>query len=133
MVLSVDHIELIVTDLDKTIKLFEAMGFKLVTKTPHHGGSAEMQLPGTNQVIFELHTVSGEENPGVNHIAFLTDDIAGDRQKLVNAGVKMSPLHLVKASGRTLSNFRDPSGFRLQFTDVNRVPPVEDPNMPEGH
>jgi hypothetical protein len=33
-----------------------------------------MQLPGENQPIFEIHQVTGEENPGVNHIAFKVDN-----------------------------------------------------------
>ena len=51
MVKNVDHIELIVRDLDEFVVFFQKLGFKLLTRTAHHGGSAELQLPGPNQVI----------------------------------------------------------------------------------
>lgn len=122
--IGIDHIELVVKDVDTFVNMFKAMGFELLTRTTHHGGSAEMKLPGENQVIFELHSVAGEENPGMNHIAFLTDDIERDRQVLMDAGFNVSAANLVKATGRTLANWRDPDGFRQQMTDIKRVEPI---------
>src|SRR3954465_15960622 len=74
MVRGIDHIELIVRNVDETITFFQDLGFKLLTRTKHHGTSVEMQLPGENQPIFEIHQVTGEENPGGNHIAFKVDN-----------------------------------------------------------
>ncbi len=62
MIRSIDHIELIVRDVDETVAFFLKLGFALLTKTGHHGGSAEIQLPGPNQPIFEIHTATGEEH-----------------------------------------------------------------------
>ena len=59
MVQGIDHIELVVRNVDEFIEFFQTIGFKLLSRTPHHGGSAELQLPGTNQPIFEVHTVGG--------------------------------------------------------------------------
>ena len=52
MVQAIDHIELIVRDVDAHIALFEKLGFEVLTRTAHHGGSAELRLPGENQPIF---------------------------------------------------------------------------------
>jgi len=122
MILRIDHIELVVSDLEKFIGLFEKMGFEVILRTPHHGGSAELKLPGEGQPVFELHSVRGEENPGVNHIAFTCDDIEKAHQSLVDQGIvfEKGP-YLVPASGRTIANFRDPDGRRLQLVDSRRV------------
>ena len=124
MVRSIDHIELIVGDLDEFVKTFEKLGFKLISQTAHHGGSAELQLPGSNQPIFEIHRATGEENPEMNHIAFLVDDLEEDCKELAAKGVVFeSGPHLVKVSGRTTANFRNPDGFRLQLVDAKRIKP----------
>jgi catechol 2,3-dioxygenase-like lactoylglutathione lyase family enzyme len=77
MIRGIDHIELIVRDVEEFVAFFERMGFKVLTRTSHHGSSAELQLPGENQPIFEIHQVGGEENIGVNHIAFKVDNAQG--------------------------------------------------------
>ena len=45
MVQRIDHIELIVSDVEPYVQLFEKLGFKLLTRTSHHGESVELQLP----------------------------------------------------------------------------------------
>lgn len=129
MITGIDHIEIVVTDLEKYIELFEKMGFEVILRTPHHGGSAEVKLPGEGQTIFELHSVEREENPGVNHIAFACDDINQTYQSMVDQGVafEKGPF-LVPASGRTIANYRDPGGFRLQLVDPRRIEAEEDPS-----
>ena len=70
MIVGIDHIEIIVRDVKQYVEFYQKLGFKLLSWTEHHGGSAELQLPGENQPIFEIHTLLGEENPGINHISF---------------------------------------------------------------
>ena len=38
MVLGIDHIELIVRDVDEYVEFYQKMGFKLLLRTGHHGG-----------------------------------------------------------------------------------------------
>ena len=120
----IDHIELIVSDVEPYVQLFQKLGFKLLTRTSHHGESVELQLPGPNQPIFEIHQVGGEENIGVNHIAFQVDDAHQAYGELKEAGVTFDggPT-FVEASGRLVVNFRDPDGWRLQLADAKRKPP----------
>ena len=124
MIRGIDHIELIVRNVDEFVQMFEKLGFKLISRTPHHGGSAELQLPGPNQPIFEIHKVTGEENPEMNHIAFLVEDLEEEYKELAARGIvfERGP-HLVKVSGRTSANFRDPDGCRLQLVDAKRIEP----------
>jgi len=123
---SVDHIELIVRNVDEYVDFFQKLGFELRLRTSHHGGSAELQLPGPNQPIFEVHTATGEETIGVNHIAFKVDDAQAAYDDIVSKGIKpeQGP-RLVEVTGRTNVNLRDPDGWRLQLVDSERKPPKD--------
>ena len=76
MIKSIDHMELIVCDVDAHVGFFKKLGFNVLMHTSHHGGSAELQLPGDNQPIIEIHEATGEEVIGINHIALKVDDAA---------------------------------------------------------
>lgn len=131
MVKRIDHIELVVRDVNEFVAFFQKLGFKLLSRTPHHGGSAELQLPGDNQPIFEIHTVEGEENIGINHIAFLVDDVEKEYADLSAQGIKFERApHFIKATGRLIANFRDPDGWRLQLVDAKRLEPEEEESGP---
>ena len=123
VVTHLDHIELIVNDLDGFIRMFEAMGYVETSRSDHHGLSVEFQIPGVDQPIFELHQVSGEEVVGVNHIAWRVDDIAAAADELRSKGVEVDDPNLVEATGRTIINGRDPDGWRIQFVDAKRDAP----------
>ena len=124
MIRGIDHIELVVRDVEEFITFFQKMGFKLLTRTSHHGDSAELQLPGPNQPIFEIHQVSGEENIGVNHIAFTVDNAQEAYENLRSQGItSMKAPNFVQSTGRTTVNFRDPDGWRLQLVDAARKAP----------
>jgi len=127
MVNRIDHIEIIVRDAAEYIAFMEALGFEVVTRTSHHGGSAELKLPGEGQPIFEIHQVEGEENPGVNHIAFAVDDAQSAYDGLQAAGVTTAnPPNYVRSTGRLTVNLRDPNGFRVQLVDAERKEPDPD-------
>ena len=124
MVLSIDHIELIVRDVDEFVEFYEKLGFQVLLRTAHHGGSAELQLPGENQPVLEIHSVSGEESIGVNHIAFKVANAQEAYDDVVAKGIKpeRGP-HLVEVTGRTNVNMREPDGWRVQLVDADRKPP----------
>ena len=123
MIRGIDHIELIVRDVEEFVTFFQKMGFQLLTRTSHHGASAELQLPGANQPIFEIHQVGGEENIGVNHIAFRVDNAQAAYEEMQRAGIAARTPNYVAATGRTTINFRDPDGWRLQLVDAERKAP----------
>ncbi|MHA1109170.1 MAG: VOC family protein [Alphaproteobacteria bacterium] len=124
MIRSIDHIELIVRDVDETVAYFRKLGFELLTKTGHHGGSAELQLPGPNQPIFEVHTATGEEVIGINHLALKVDSSDQAYEKLQADGVVFTRgPKFIPATGRTTVEMRDPDGWRIQLVDAERKPP----------
>lgn len=125
MIRSIDHIELIVRDVDETVAYFQKLGFELLTKTGHHGGSAELQLPGPNQPIFEIHTATGEEVIGINHIALKVDSSEQAYEKLQADGIAfVRGPKFIAATGRTTVEMRDPDGWRVQLVDAERKPPA---------
>lgn len=124
MIRGIDHIELIVRDIEASVAFFQKLGFQLLTRTSHHGESAELQLPGPNQPIFEIHQVDGEENIGVNHIAFKVDNAQSAYEELQNQGITSAKTpNFVQSTGRTTINLRDPDGWRLQLVDAVRKAP----------
>jgi catechol 2,3-dioxygenase-like lactoylglutathione lyase family enzyme len=116
----IDHIEIVSGNLDRAIEFYEKLG-PVVRRTGHHGRSVEFLIGGT---VFEVHAVGtggrGEENPGVNHIAFLVEggleDLEKARKELVDKGIECTEIDLVKSTGRYTFNLRDADGRRLQVT-----------------
>lgn len=128
MIRQVDHIELEVNNLEDMASMFNKMGFEEISRTSHHGGSVNVKLPGENQVIFEIHEVPRENNPDINHIAFLCDDIHKTQEDLIEKGFTFEkgpnnedPPYLIEASGRTISCFRDTDGRRMQLVDLKKI------------
>jgi glyoxylase I family protein len=113
---TVDHIELIVRSLRDSRSFYEALGFDFVRETDHHGVSLEMALGGQGGVVLEMHEPTMEENIGINHLAYLVDDIDAAVAGLVEAGARLEKGPVTaKHTGRRLANFRDPDGWRLQI------------------
>ena len=129
MIRGVDHIELIVRNLDEYIGFLETLGFEMLTRTTHHGGSVEMGIPGQEFPIFEIHQVTDEEVIGVNHIAFRVDDAQAAHDALHAAGIESAEAPgYVTSTGRTNVNLRDPDGWRLQLVAIDRKEPAEGPH-----
>ena len=124
MIKSIDHMELIVCDVDAHVEFFKKLGFNVLMHTSHHGGSAELQLTGDNQPIIEIHEATGEEVIGINHIALKVDDAAVAHETLSKNGVAFTRgPKLIEVTGRTTVELRDPDGWRIQLVDAERKPP----------
>ena len=127
MIKQIDHIELIVKDVDAHVAFYQKLGFELIRWTEHHGGSAELKLPGENQPVFEIHSVIDEENIGINHIAFQADDVVETYQELIDKGIEFNTEpYRNRHTGRGNVRFRDPDGWRLQLCDSKRKEPETD-------
>ncbi len=125
MITSIHHMELIVRDVDAPVTFFEKLGFNVLTCTTHHDGCAELQLPGENQPIIEIHEASGEEVIGINHIALKVDNAGEAHETLAQNGVRFTRVSkLIEVTGRTTVELRDPDGWRIQLVDAERKPPV---------
>ena len=125
MLTRIDHIEIVVRNVEEVVSFYKQLGFQEVLRTTHHRLSVEMQLPGPNQPIYEFHElVEGSEKPGIDHIAFVVDDMQKTHDELLAKGMKFErEIHLEESSGRVLANTRDPEGFKVQLVSAKREKP----------
>ena len=125
MLTRIDHIEMVVKNVEEFVNFYKQLGFEEILRTTHHHLSVEMKLPGPNQPVYEIHEVEeGSEKVGIDHIAFLVDDVQKTYDELEAKGVKfLREPHLVPASGRVLANTRDPRGFKVQLVSAKRETP----------
>jgi methylmalonyl-CoA epimerase len=101
MIKKIDHIAIVVKDVDKAAKLYADMfGFKVVEKMGGPGGEFTSIMMSVGDIRVELFQPlkSGsfskfleERGGGLHHVSFLTDDIAKE-------------LKTLKAQGRKLQN-----------------------------
>ena len=117
MIGDIDHIEIEASDAEEMADFLKQIGYEEVRETTHHGKSYELEPVEGDGPLFEIHTVEGEEVPGVNHIAFSVDEIeeiTEDLQEKEDVDQVTDPYY-VEHTGRTITNFRDPDGRRFQI------------------
>lgn len=126
----IHHVEIEASDAREQVEFFGALGYEVHRTTDHHGGAYELRSGTGRGPIFEVHTVEGEEVPGINHIALVTDDLAGVTSELVQADVDdvAGPFYLAE-TGRVFTNVRDPDGRRFQIVAEGTYDPED---VPEG-
>lgn len=126
----IDHIDFAVMDVDGYLKIFQILGFEIVSETAHHGRAYELKLPGKDYPIIEIHKLDDAFLPGIQHIGFQVNNVENAcremrEQKIKfddDAGIEKTKRypHFVRATGRTIGNFRLPDGCKLQITDPKR-------------
>jgi glyoxylase I family protein len=114
----IDHIEIEASNATEMSEFFQKLGYEIHRETDHHGKSYELIPSEGDGPIFEIHTASGEEVPGINHIAFETDNAekVAENLKQKNVNDVLEP-HYVEKTGRIITNFRDPDGRRFQAVE----------------
>lgn len=115
----IDHIEIEASDAEETAEFLKSLGYEEHRETTHHGQSFELVPEDGDGPLFEVHTVEGEEVPGINHIAYAVEDIEAVTEKLKeDENVdQVSDPYYVEHTGRTITNFRDPDGHRFQMVE----------------
>jgi methylmalonyl-CoA epimerase len=99
MIKKIDHIAIVVKDIDAAIKSYEDMfGFKLVDKREFGGDSIVANIVAGDITLELFQPVSPgsafgtflkETGGGLHHISFLTDDIVKDIANIKAKGKKM--------------------------------------------
>ena len=115
MLTKVDHIDLKVPNLEQSVAFLKSIG--LVEKRRSEArGSVELQLPGEDQVVFELRLHNSDKTV-LNHVAFRVE-IQDDVEALEAQGIVFKNKHkLIADTGRTVSGIMDYSGLNWQLTD----------------
>lgn len=110
MLTRVDHIDIRVPDAEMMANDFMKLGFIEVRRTDRVPQSIEIALPGEGQMIIEIRPAKEGEKLGINHVAFHIDG-SETIAELKEKGVEFSrENHLVKDTGRRVSNFKDSQG-----------------------
>jgi glyoxylase I family protein len=112
--LGLDHIHLYVKDLEEAIRFYKMVGLELIEYTSHGGKAAVMRVSGS-PISFEIQETSVIENPGLNHFAFLVDDLDALCESYKADGISVEGPLDNKATGRRLATIRDPQGFLIQL------------------
>ena len=118
MLQRIDHIDLRVSDLEKTEEFFHTLGLKTLRKIGNSRNSIEMALPGDQQVIFELRQVKEGQSSGINHIGFAADCDQAISDLEQNGIQFTSKNRFIAETGRTVSNFNGPDASKWQVSIV---------------
>jgi catechol 2,3-dioxygenase-like lactoylglutathione lyase family enzyme len=124
MLTGIDHIDIAVEDLNKWTNFFEQIGFTVIRRTDHGGGSVELSFPGTDKPFLELTSTTRPNGnrfpPGFRHIALRSSDMTKTYEDLIAKGVKVDrPPRRNAESGRFTMNALDPEGgaMTIQFVE----------------
>jgi catechol 2,3-dioxygenase-like lactoylglutathione lyase family enzyme len=117
MITGIDHIEIVVKDIDAMATFFTRLGFTEIRRTDHHGKAVELQVPGAEGIVIEFHTGYPTETPGINHIAFRVDDTVETATQFRELGVDINEPKVAENSGRAIASFRDPMHMRWQLSE----------------
>jgi methylmalonyl-CoA/ethylmalonyl-CoA epimerase len=101
MIKKIDHIAIVVKDIDKAIKGYEEMfGFKKLSKMEFGAGDAIVAMIKVGDITLELFQpvkegsafdkFLKEKGGGLHHISFLTDDIVKEIKNIKAKGRKMT-------------------------------------------
>lgn len=112
----VDHIAFVVENPKKTAELLEKFGYQVHRRTPHHGGSIEVEDPAQKGLIIELCTRRPQDESGFNHTCLRLES-RDEYQKMVDDGLGFTgELHLSPDSGRYINNHMDNDMIKWQIT-----------------
>jgi catechol 2,3-dioxygenase-like lactoylglutathione lyase family enzyme len=113
------HLGLRVTDLDRSLAFYTAVGFAVVGRVPEtpYGSLTMLQLPGDPFVSLEL--VHDPARPvtdigAVNHLVIQVDDLETATTDLAAEGVTAEPF-TEPEPGFRLSWLTDPDGYRIEL------------------
>lgn len=113
----IDHIHFTVTDLEKAIEFYSAMGLTVAERMAHGGESAQM-VGDNGGIVIDLHQARNIDNPGYNHYAIKVEDIESACNELIERGFAGDGPVYVEATKRKLATIRDPDGFLVQLVEI---------------
>lgn len=120
---ALDHIDLVVEDVQKLSTFLISLGFSELRRTDHNGGAIELRFPGAgDQPVLELtpaHAEGRDSLPlGLRHIALRCADLDEACTALAAGGYDLTgPPKTIAHTGRRLTNIRTPEIGVLQIVD----------------
>ena len=127
--MQIEHVALVVTEPALLAHWWEQnLGMKIVRSNdqPPFG---HFVSDSSGRILFELHSPSGVPVPDYGavdartlHIAFMADDLATARDRLVGAGASLESDVETTPTGDQIAMLRDPWGLAIQL--VRRSAPM---------
>lgn len=141
MIERIDHLNIVVSDLDRTKEFFCLLGFregirseldarfleKLTGIRGARGRFVALHHPGSGMAIellkFDTNTLPADDpgqadRIGYRHLAFAVADIEMTVHRLQEAGVEfLSPIQTWEKTGKKLVYFRGPDGILLELAE----------------
>jgi lactoylglutathione lyase len=115
-----------ITDIDRSVKFYEALGFSEVRRMPIRDEAINvfMNLPDDgDEPRLELTFNHGRTEPyeigtGYGHIAITAPDLGATLERLKDLGIEPErPPYTVRDGGSRLCFVRDPDGYRIELIE----------------
>jgi lactoylglutathione lyase len=114
-----------ITDIDRSVAFYEALGFKEVGRIPIRDEAVNvfMNIPGDGdsprlELTYNLGVDSYDIGTGYGHIAITTSDLDGRLEELKQQGIEPEkPPYTIREGGSRLCFVRDPDGYRIELLE----------------
>jgi lactoylglutathione lyase len=114
-----------ITDVDRSVAFYEALGFDEIRRTPirEEAINVFMNLPEDGdeprlELTYNFGVDSYELGTGYGHIAITTSDLDGTLARLSEQGIEPErPPYTIRDGGPRLCFVRDPDGYRIEILE----------------
>jgi lactoylglutathione lyase len=115
-----------ITDIDRSVAFYEALGFEEVRRLPIRDEAtnvfmnqpADGEPPRLELTFNHGHTEPYDLGTGYGHIAITTDDLDATLSRLKEQGIEPErPPYTVREGGNRLCFVRDPDGYRIEILE----------------
>jgi lactoylglutathione lyase len=112
-----------ITDRDRSVAFYEALGFEKRRELPIRDEAVNifMGLPGDGdrlELTYNFGVDSYELGTAYGHIALSVDDLDGTLEQLAGQGIEPErPPYTVREGGSRLCFVRDPDGYRVELIE----------------
>ena len=114
-----------ITDIDRSVAFYEALGFQEVGRVPIRDEAVNvfMNQPGDGdmprlELTYNFGVNSYDVGTGYGHIAITTDDLDGTLEALAADGIEPErPPYTVSEGGSRICFVRDPDDYRIEIIE----------------
>jgi lactoylglutathione lyase len=119
-----------ITDIDRSVSFYEALGFEEVGRFPIRDEAINvfMNIPGDGdsprlELTYNHGVDSYELGTAYGHIAITAEDLDATLEQLAGQGIEPEkPPYSVREGGSRLCFVRDPDGYRIEVLEKPKAP-----------
>ena len=114
-----------ITDIDRSVAFYEALGFEEVGRFPIRDEAINvfMNIPGDGdsprlELTYNHGVDSYDQGTAYGHIAISAEDLDATLERLAGQGIEPEkPPYSVREGGSRLCFVRDPDGYRIELIE----------------